>query len=644
MHILCDFLFHEEAHRWIIDILSEDTHLCRGELLLSRLCSMVQVRVLPLRLDPVSIDAFQNQRPGTRRSSAGYLVQTIMQGLAAVADSCVTWMLPDLINRTGLLKTLMSVTELSCAMLLHEKIAESHSRSCIQLLCTAVRGLCGCMFESAFALQIQSARIHGALFLLLARMMEKNSLALERFPRLPIIRVTEGRVYFDSDDCLQMDSLLGFAVADVISGETPSRFFFEFLLHGATEFEKIDVMFQLENDEDNLNSRYRTAATIQSDGVDVSCQASVVILMFINCLWSREHIACCSAGPVILRALAMSQLHFTLPASVRGAAMKALSLSLKPGNSAISFIFTKVLNIFPSIFANGFNFPPPPGCIAEPALQVRMKRSKFIFACPRSYSSNIMQVCCFLSLDPSFRPQLLTIDIIVALAQWLKVAPKSQDTSRDAKDLLSVGQSEDVMHAPIFVSDYDPRCALRCRALAASALICLFSSSVDPLFAEAILATPLCETLLRTVSLNITPIFFHDNTANHLSVACTSKIVQHLSLCSMAMLSSHQSIALAWSDNEEFKDLILRLLSEGQPDFKPFVITLFSSVCRFCPRFIQKLFSDESKVGPQAIGSVVRSIWDYLAEYSQRCGIFPVYVVLVTPFTALESNWLMRKS
>jgi hypothetical protein len=30
------------------------------------------------------------------------------------------------------------------------------------------------------------------------------------------------------------------------------------------------------------------------------------------------------------------------------------------------------LNIFPTIFANGFNFPPPPACIAEPALQVRL--------------------------------------------------------------------------------------------------------------------------------------------------------------------------------------------------------------------------------------------------------------------------------
>jgi len=376
MHILCDFLFHEEVHRWIMDPLPEDTNLYKGDLLLSRLCSMVQVRVSPLRLDPVNIHAFQNQRPGNKRSSAGYLVQTITQGLAAVADSCVTWMLPNLFNRTGLLKTLMFVTELSCAMLLHFKIAQSHSRYCIQLLCTAVRGLCGCMYESAFALQIQSARIHGALFLLFARMMEKNSLAQIRFPRLPIMRVTEGRVYFDHEDYFQLDSLLGFAVADVISGETPSRFFLQLLLHSATE-PKVDVINQLENDEDNLNSRHRAAATIQCDGVDVSVQASSVILMFVNCLWSREHIACCSAGPVILRALAMSQPQFALPASVRGAAMKALSLSLKPGNSAISFITTKVLNVFPTIFSNGFNFPPPPGCIAEPALQVRLKRCKF---------------------------------------------------------------------------------------------------------------------------------------------------------------------------------------------------------------------------------------------------------------------------
>lgn len=230
----------------------------------------------------------------------------------------------------------------------------------------------------------------------------------------------------------------------------------------------------------------------------------------------------------------------------------------------------------------------------------------------------MMQACCFLSLEPSCRAQLLTIDIIVALAQWLKAAPKSQDTSRDAKDLLSVGQSVEKMHTPIFVSDYDPSCALRCRALAASALLCLFSSSVDTWFADAILATPLCETLLRSVSMTITPITFLDNTANNLIVECTCKIVQHLSLCSMAMLSSHQCIALAWSENEEFKDLILRLLSEGQPEFKPFVITLLFSVCRICPRFIQKLFSDESNVGPHAIGSVVRSILDFLAEFCQR--------------------------
>jgi hypothetical protein len=89
----------------------------------------------------------------------------------------------------------------------------------------------------------------------------------------------------------------------------------------------------------------------------------------------------------------------------------------------------------------------------------------------------------------------------------------------------------------------------------------------------------------------------------------------------MTALSSYHSVALSWSDNVEFKDLVLRLLSEGQPDFKPHVITLLFYVSRTCPGFIQKLFDDESKIGPHAIGSIVRSILDFLDEYSQRCVI-----------------------
>jgi len=386
VHIMCEFLYHEEVHRWLISRVSGDSPVCKGDLLLSRLCSMVQVRVMSLRLDVVSIAAFQHQRPGNGRSSAGYLVQTIIQGLAAVADSCVTWMLPHLIIRTGLLNTLMAVAELACAMLLHEKIAESHTHSSIRLLCAAVRGLCGCLYDPTFALRIQSSRTHGALFLLFARMMERSAIAQEKFPQLPIMSVHEGQVHFDSEDRVQLESCLGFAVADVIAGplhmllppppillthagETPSRFFFELLLHGATEQEKIDVITQLESDEDNLNSRHRAAASVRRDGIEMSTHCASVLLLFVNCLWSREHIASCSAGPVILRALSMMQ-HHVLPAIIRGAAMRALSLALKPGTPAISFIITKVLNIFPTMFANGFNFPPPPACIAEPALQV----------------------------------------------------------------------------------------------------------------------------------------------------------------------------------------------------------------------------------------------------------------------------------
>jgi hypothetical protein len=331
---------------------------------------MVQIRIMSLQLDIVSIQDFQNQLPGMKRSSAGYLVQTIVQGLAAVADGYITWNLPNLVIRTGLLSTLMIVAEFACAMLLHEKIAELHSRSAIKLLCTAVRGLCGCMYDDTLALQMQSSRIHGALFLLFARMMERSDLAQEKFPPLPIMSVSQGRIYFDVDDFLELDSCLGFAVADVISGETPSRFFFELLLHGSTEQEKIHAATRLNSDEDNLNSRHGVAASIRRDGIEMSAHVSSVLLLFVNCLWSREHMACSTAGPVILRALAMLQ-HHALSASVRGAAMKALSLSLKPGNAAIAFIITKVLNIFPTIFANGFNFPPPPACISEPALQVR---------------------------------------------------------------------------------------------------------------------------------------------------------------------------------------------------------------------------------------------------------------------------------
>ncbi len=367
---MSDFLFHEQVHHWIMVPLAADSSLCKGDLLLSRLCSMVHIRVMSVRLDLVSINEFQNQLPGFKRSGAGFLVQTLLQGLAAVADSCITWTLPNLVIRTGLLKTLIAVAEFACAMLLHEKIAELHSRSSIRLLCTAVRGLCGCIYDETLALQIQSSRIHGALFLLFARMMERNDLAQEKFPPLPIMNVSQGRIYFDSEDCLELDSCLGFAVADVVSGETPSRFFFELLLHGATEHDKIHVATQLNDDEDNLNSRHRAASSIRRDGIEMSTQMSSVLLLFVNCLWSRDHMACSTAGPVILRALSMMQYH-VVPSSVRGAAMKALSLSLKPGNSAIAFIITKVLNVFPTIFANGFNFPPPPACIAEPALQVR---------------------------------------------------------------------------------------------------------------------------------------------------------------------------------------------------------------------------------------------------------------------------------
>jgi hypothetical protein len=373
IHILCDFLHHEEVHRWIIAPISADVSLCKGDLLLSRLSSMVQVRLMSLRIDRVSIDAFQHSRPGNIRSGAGNLVQTIMRGLAAVADSCVTWMMPSLIIRSGLLNTLILGTEISCAMLLHEEIAESHFQSSTQLLCTGVRGLCGCMYDSTFALQIQSSRIHGALFLLFARMVENCSAAQEKFPPLPIMSVREGRIYFDSKDCLQLDSCLGLAVSEVISGETPSRFFLELLLHGATEQDKIDIITELQSDEDNLNSRHRAAARVRRDGTKISIHCASVILLFINCFWSREHVACCSAGPIILRALSMSQHHPAFSSQIRGAAMKALSLSLKPGNSAISFIITKVLNILPTMFTNGFNFPPPASCIAEPALQVRLK-------------------------------------------------------------------------------------------------------------------------------------------------------------------------------------------------------------------------------------------------------------------------------
>ncbi len=369
--MLCEFLYHEEVHHWLIAPTFTDSSLCKGDLLLSRLCSMVQVRVMALRLDRASIDAFYHLRPGNMRSGAGYMVQIILQGLAAIADSCVTWMMPNLINRTGLLSTLMICTEIACAMLLHEKLAELHSESAVRLLCTSVRGLCGCIYDSTFALQIQSSRIHGALFLLFARMVENCALAREKFPPLPIMSIREGRIHVDSQDCLPLDSCLGFAVADVISGETPSRFFFELLLHGATERDKVDIISQLESEEDNLNSRHRAAASILRDGTEMSINCVSVLIMFLNCFWSRQHVACCSAGPVILRALSMSQHHSALSSEIRGAAMKALSLSLKPGSSAIAFILTKVLNIFPTIFANGFNFPPPAACIAEPALQVR---------------------------------------------------------------------------------------------------------------------------------------------------------------------------------------------------------------------------------------------------------------------------------
>jgi hypothetical protein len=205
----------------------------------------------------------------------------------------------------------------------------------------------------------------------------------------------------------------------------------------------------------------------------------------------------------------------------------------------------------------------------------------------------------------------------VALSQWLKVAPKSQDESRKSKDLLAAGQSDENFYAPIFLNFYDPSCALRCRALSAFALVCLFSSSVDTPFADAIIGTPLCNSLLHSAAIAITPIALHDDTIR-LPFECTCKIVQYLSLCCMAMLSSYHSIALSWSESIEFRDLILRLISEGQPDEKPYVIMLLFFVSRTCPKFIQMLFEDASKVGSRAIGSVVRSILEFLAEYTQR--------------------------
>lgn len=80
---MCDFFYHEEVHRWIIAPTSADSPVCQGDMLLSRLCSMVQVRVMSLRLDRASVDAFQHSRLGNNRSGAGSLVQTITQGLAA---------------------------------------------------------------------------------------------------------------------------------------------------------------------------------------------------------------------------------------------------------------------------------------------------------------------------------------------------------------------------------------------------------------------------------------------------------------------------------------------------------------------------------------------------------------------------------
>ena len=229
----------------------------------------------------------------------------------------------------------------------------------------------------------------------------------------------------------------------------------------------------------------------------------------------------------------------------------------------------------------------------------------------------MLQALCFLSLDPSCRPQLLTIDVIMALAQWLKVAPKSQDLSLASKDLLAAGLSGSSFFPPIFLALYDASSAMRCRALAASALVCLFSSSIDTSLVDALLSTPLCDSLLRSAALTLVPITIDDK-AIKLPFECLRKIVQYLSLCCMTMLSSYHSIASSWSDNIEFQEFILRLLSDGQPDFKPHVTTLLFYVSRTCPSFIQKIFDHESKHGPHAIGSVVRSILDFLDEYSQR--------------------------
>ncbi len=183
---------------------------------------------------------------------------------------------------------------------------------------------------------------------------------------------------------------------------------------------------------------------------------------------------------------------------------------------------------------------------------------------------------------------------------------------------------------------------MRCRALAAIALVGLFSASVDTSLADALISTPLCDSLIRSAASTIGPITLDDN-ALRLPFQCQRKIVQYLSLCCMTILSSHRSIASAWSNNVEFKDLVLRLLSEGHPDIKPHVITLLFYVGRTCPNFIQKLFDDESKVGPQAIGSALRGILDFLDDYSQRLAILQQIIHIVSlklnQFPAFEKNW-----
>jgi hypothetical protein len=197
------------------------------------------------------------------------------------------------------------------------------------------------------------------------------------------------------------------------------------------------------------------------------------------------------------------------------------------------------------------------------------------------------------------------------------VAPASQNTSRESKNLLSAGQVEIQFHNPIFLNFYDASCALRCRASAAAALVGIFNSSVEKELADLLVNTPLCESLIRSAAGTFAPIVLNDH-FNKLPFECTRKLVQYLSLCCMAMMSIHHSIAFEFSKSSEFKDLILKLLREGQPEFKPYVIILIFFISRTTPRFIQSLFEDVSIGGHEAVGSIIRSILDFTAEYCLR--------------------------